>query len=156
MVRQGRPLSLDRSYFYWQMTGVGAILLLLLVLLLVTVTAPPKPEDTANGATVWDSAPSVEYNPFSKERERADAYSALRDYLDNALREDDVRNVYCRENRHRLVGRYYEFFGKVEVEKDDGELYPHQYIATLEGNLKEGWRILSVTLKPIETPYRFP
>jgi len=145
MSPRGIPPSLDRAHFRTTVILFSLLMVGAAVLLLVVTTAGPG---TSALTPLLDATPGG-LDPIIEEYERASAYQALRDHLDSKYRPTiaGVVNLYCRDSRHRVLGRYFEFLGDLDLEYGDGTLKPMTYIATLGGSSHKGWEILSLAVE---------
>ena len=97
-----------------------------------------------------DASQSLE--AYLAEKERASAYEALREHLDQKRNEPGIVAVFCRDCRHRWEGDRIEFRGDVDIEVTDGRLLPFIYTAALSGSSVDGWKVESVQLEPKGLP----
>ena len=101
-------------------------------------------------STDQDASQSLE--AYLAEKERASAYEALRDHLDQKRNDPGIVAVFCRDCRHRWEGDHIEFRGDVDIEVADGRLLPYIYTAALSGSSVNGWTVDSVQLLPKGQP----
>lgn len=85
---------------------------------------------------------------YLEERERASAYAAVRDHLDQRREEPGIAAVFCRDSRHRWINGQIEFQGDVDFQGEDGRMHRHTYTALLSGSARDGWEVESVRVSP--------
>lgn len=106
--------------------------------------------DAVDDAFVGDGAEHGQLKAYLAEEERASAYEALRDFMDQKKTEPDIIAVFCRDSSHRWVGDTIEFQGDVDFERPGGRLQRHRYVATLRGSEENGWEVLELEVTPAE------
>lgn len=94
--------------------------------------------------------PGDSLDAYRLENERASAYQVVRDTLDVRARTEDAIGVYCRDSRHAIQGRYWEFRGHVDVAYPEQRMERHPYIVTLTGSADQGWQVVSCEIQPAE------
>lgn len=146
-MRPGIPPSLDRQERQFsRMAGLAALAVLFLAILYLTVIRPAGREtDSGAGAS---RTGTDRLHEFLAEEERASAYEALRDYLDQKKHEPNIAAVFCRDSSHRWVDGDIEFEGDVDFEVPSGSLERHTYRAVLRGSEQDGWDVVSVEVDP--------
>lgn len=149
MPEHGIPPSLDRLDYRRAMIASVVVVVLLLGAvggLFVVLTS---------GEGVAPDLESAHYqqdtlSPFAEEMERSSAYAVLREHVDAQAWGPEVRQAYCRDSWHRIVGTYFEFHGRIELELEDGTFTPLDYAATLSGSSRQGWKIVSFGTEEVE------
>lgn len=136
----GIPPSLDRQDQRVVLVAGTIILGAMFVAILAVVVGR-----TAGGG-VEDGSPTSRLDHYLAEEERASAYAALRDELDQMKDEPGITAVFCRDCSHQWVGGEIEFQGQVDFQMDSGVLERHNYTARLHGSRQDGWEVLSVAL----------
>jgi len=133
----GIPPSPDRGPIRGGLL-VGALVLGLAAFGLLLLTTADTAPGTGGGLEPYRD-PAVGSEP-----ERAAAYKAVRDYMDRDARGPGVVQVYCRDSRHRVDGRYWHFAGHVDLEYEDGRLVRHPYRAVVTRLADGTWKVLSL------------
>jgi hypothetical protein len=144
----GIPPSLDRQD---QRTAlvVGIIILAAMFVAILAVVVGR----TAGGMPPGEGgAPASRLDRYLAEEERASAYTAVRDQLDQMKDEPGIAAVFCRDSSHRWIGGEIEFQGQVDFQTDEGDMERHDYTARLRGSRQEGWAIVSLELAVEEAP----
>lgn len=146
MMGGGIPPSLDRRERMVQtLLTFTAFLVIVGVLVMVGLrlargaATPPLP-----------MMPGDTLDAYRLENERASAYQVVRNTLDVRARTDEVIGVYCRDSRHTIQGRYWEFRGHVDVAYPEERVERHPYIVTLTGSADQGWTVISCEIQPVE------
>lgn len=145
----GIPPSLDRQEQQLKVIASSVVLLAcFLLVLFLTVTRPtsPLPDSAVDDSRTDDQR----LRDYLAEEERASAYKALRDHLDQRKSEPHIDAVFCRDSFHRWVGDTIEFQGDVDFERPNGALERHHYLAILRGSEQDGWEVVSVEVNPGE------
>jgi hypothetical protein len=119
-----RPPSIDREGISGEMIvfgllGILAVIGIAVIGIAVLVTGGPNAPIEAP-ATQTNPEGIYQFDDLMKERQRAEAYQAVRDYLDKNARGPSVVGVYCRDSTHRPLGIEIEFKGGVDLEYEGG------------------------------------
>lgn len=142
----GIPPSLDRQERQFTMVaGTVLIVAAFFIALYITVF---RPMDEGAGNSLGDAHSGGRLEAYLAEEERASAYEALRNYMDQKGQEPGIDAVYCRDCTHQWRGDIIEFQGDVDFERPGGHLDPHTYVATLRGSEENGWEVLTVEIEP--------
>ena len=142
MKHQGIPPSIDREGVRGELIVFVLIAAFLIggVYLFLTgdssqpMTAP-IPQKNPEGMYQFDD--------LIKERERAEAYQAVRDYIDTHARAPGVIGVYCRKSSHRVIGLEIEFTGDVDLEYAGGRFVRKKYTTRLT-QYAEVWTVTAL------------
>lgn len=126
--------------------GTLAIVVIFFASLYLTVFRPISSSDSSGSASGHDAR----LTSYLAEEERASAYEALRNHLDQMKQEPDIAAVYCRDSSHQWVGETIEFQGDVDFERPSGQLERYRYLAALRGSKEEGWKVVSIETVPAE------
>lgn len=143
----GIPPSLDRQDQRTALVVGTIILAAMFVATLVVVVGR-----TAGGPPGDQGAPASRLDRYLAEEERASAYTAVRDQLDQMKEEPGITAVFCRDCSHRWIGGEIEFQGQVDFQMDEGTMERHDYTARLRGSRQGGWEVLSLDLAAKEAP----
>lgn len=141
----GIPPSLDRREQQFKIVASSMVLIgcfLLALFLTVSRSTTPAPDNVVDDSRTDDQR----LRDYLDEEERASAYEALRDHLDERKTDPDIEAVFCRDSFHRWVGDTIEFHGDVDFERPGGALERHNYLAILQGSEEAGWKVLSVEI----------
>jgi len=147
MSRRGIPASIERREFVVRVAAAGIALGLAAVIAIYLASRLGVDSKAAYTSQVSIRTPDG-LDPVAEERERASAYKVIRDYMDQRDWGSDIVGVYCRDSAHRISGGEFLFRGRVELERDSGELLPMDYRVTMAGNSVEGWEIRAVDTEP--------
>lgn len=145
----GIPPSLDRNEQRATIFVGGLIVAAMFIGMLFVVVGR-----TGTGLEAGDeglvSTGSERLDDYLLEEERASAYQALRDHLDQMKDEPGYEAVFCRDTNHHWMGDgEIEIEGQVDFLMETGEMASHVYVARLHGSRQAGWEVLSVNLEPI-------
>ena len=150
MVGSGIPPSVDRQDRLKGQLVLGLVLLALFLGLMYFVLGASDQFSREVGVSGTDSESRLE--AYLLEKERASAYEALRDHLDQRSQEPGIVAVFCRDSSHRWVSDRIEFTGDVDFEGLDGRLRPQKYVALMSGSSQDGWTIEAVRVRPVVRP----
>ena len=130
MKHRGIPPSIDREGVRGELI-VFALLSLLVIAGVYLFMTGESSEPLSSPEVQKNPEGMYQFDALMKERERAEAYQAVRDYMDTYARGPGVVGVYCRESSHRLNGLQMEFTGDVDLEYAEGRMERKKYTARL-------------------------
>ena len=139
----GIPPSLDRKDQRVTFVVGGIILIAMFVASLYVVVGRSLQAHNGGGA----SSVQMRLNEYLAEEERASAYAAVRNSLDQMAGESGIAAVFCRDCSHRWIDDVIEFQGQVDFRMDSGEMESLDYTARLHGSKRDGWEVLSVDIE---------
>tara|TARA_R110001592_G_scaffold188853_4_gene434258 strand:- start:273 stop:728 length:456 start_codon:yes stop_codon:yes gene_type:complete len=143
----GIPPSLDRQERLWGWSAV-AVVFVALFLVLMYFFLHRKDSVDALLHTAAPVSSDDRLDAYLEEKERASAYQAVRDALDQKSAEPGIAAVFCRDCRHTWRYGRIEFRGEVDFQRPGGQMIPHTYIAILSGSDKLGWKMESLDVTP--------
>ncbi|MBI2425403.1 MAG: hypothetical protein HYV27_21435 [Candidatus Hydrogenedentes bacterium] len=144
MARHGIPPSPDRLEFQRKMIFFGGLIVLAACgVLYLFMRDTQLPESLLSPLQAGRARAAT----YAQELIRADAYLALREHVTKALPGPEIKMVYFRDSSHALKGEYIEFRGELDLERPGGHMDRQSYLATLRGKTRQGWSVLSFTMK---------
>jgi hypothetical protein len=143
----GIPPSIDRQDQVTTLV-VGSIIVIAMFIAALYVVVG---RTLGTGAGEESGTEASRLDDYLAEEERASAYAAVRDYIDQMPLEENVVAVFCRDSSHRWIDDVIEFQGEVDYQMDTGDFAPHPYTARLTGSKQDGWEVISVVVTNAST-----